>query len=192
MTIERIVPTNWCVITGGPSSGKTTTVNLLRELGYKTTIEHARHYLDTQRQQGHTVEEVRANQRAFQLGVLKMQIEQEAELDPREFVFLDRAIPDALAYYRFLHLRPDKMLLDALSLVSYRQIFLLDPLPLVRDYARTEDAAAQKKLHKLLGEVYRSLGFPVVTVPVAPSDERVEFILRAVKLKGPAFGVAGS
>ena len=29
---------NWYVITGGPGSGKTTTVNLLRDRGYKTTI----------------------------------------------------------------------------------------------------------------------------------------------------------
>ena len=169
--------TNWCVITGGPSSGKTTTVNLLRERGYATTIEHARHYLDTQRQKGHTVEEVRANQRAFQLGVLDMQIEQESELDPRELVFLDRAIPDALAYCQFLELEPDEKLLDALRTASYRKVFLLDPLPFVRDYARTEDAAAQAKLHDLLGDVYRSLGFPVVEVPVMPVTERAKHII---------------
>ena len=46
--------TNWYVITGGPSSGKTTTVTLLKERGYITTMEHARHYLDTQRLKGKT------------------------------------------------------------------------------------------------------------------------------------------
>jgi predicted ATPase len=30
--------TNWYVITGGPSSGKTTTINILTARGYKTTI----------------------------------------------------------------------------------------------------------------------------------------------------------
>ena len=155
-------------------------MNILRARGYNTTIEHARHYLDTQRQQGHTVEEVRANQIAFQLGVLKMQIEQEAELNPNELVFLDRAIPDALAYYRFLHMKPDNMLLDALKRVSYRMVFLLDPLPLVHDYARTEDSSAQMKLHELLNDVYRSFGFPVVRVAVADADARVDMILRSV------------
>lgn len=79
--------TNWYVITGGPSSGKTTTVNLLKERGYITTIEHARHYLNTQRLKGKTIEEVRKNQREFQLEVLNMQIEQEAQISP-EVLFL--------------------------------------------------------------------------------------------------------
>ena len=170
--------TNWYVITGGPSSGKTTTVNLLKERGYITTIEHARHYLDTQRLKGKTIEEVRKNQREFQLGVLDMQIEQENQISPDVLVFLDRAIPDALAYYRFLNLPEDEKLTEALLTVSYKKVFLLDCLPLVKDYARNEDEIAQKKIHALLSEVYESLPFPVIHVPVLPPGERVDFILK--------------
>ena len=175
MEMPERIKTKWFVITGGPSSGKTTTVNLLRDRGYKTTIEHARHYLDTQRAAGHTVEEVRSRQREFQLGVLEMQIEQEASLSPDEEVFLDRAIPDALAYYKFLHLEPDERLLVMLKKVYYKKIFILEMLPLVNDYARTEDAGAQKRIHELLFDVYTSLGFPVVRVPVLAPAERVDF-----------------
>jgi len=170
--------TNWYVLTGGPGSGKTTTVNLLNERGYKTTIEHARHYLDTQRISGKTIEEVRRNQKEFQLGILDMQIEQEKELSPDDVVFLDRAIPDALAYYRFLNLPEDEKLLEALRTVSYKKVFIMVCLPLVQDYARTEDEAAQKKIHALLIEVYESLGFPIVQVPVLPIEERIDFILK--------------
>ena len=60
--------TNWYVITGGPNSGKTTTVNLLKKRGYITTFTHARHYLDTPRLKEKTIEEVKKNQREFQLG----------------------------------------------------------------------------------------------------------------------------
>lgn len=173
--------TNWCVITGGPSSGKTTTVNILRERGYVTTIEHARHYIDTQRVTGRTVEEIRANQLAFQRGVLDMQIEEEEGLDPKALVFLDRALPDALAYYRFLGLEPDA---DYLSLIRpgvYRAVFVLDLLPLAADYARTEDRAAQIEIHRLLTEVYTKLGYHTRAVPPLPAEDRVDYILAALR-----------
>jgi predicted ATPase len=124
-----------------------------------TTIEHARHYIDTQRVTGRTVEEIRANQVAFQRGVIDMQIEQERVLDPRAQVFLDRALPDGLAYNRFLGLGPDAEYLATLRPNVYRAIFVLDLLPLAADYARTEDRAAQHKLHRLLTQVYTELGY---------------------------------
>lgn len=55
--------TNWYVITGGPGSGKTTTLNHLNMLGYHTTIEHARHFIDRQMITGKTVKEIRENQK---------------------------------------------------------------------------------------------------------------------------------
>ena len=170
--------TNWYVITGGPGSGKTTMVNLLKARGYKTTIENARHYFDMQRLNGTTVEEVRKHQEDFQLKVLELQIELEKSLPPDEVVFLDRAIPDALAYYRYLNIVIDPKLSDAMFTISYKKIFILDCLPLVQDYARTEDEVAQKKIHTAIINVYESLPFPVVHVPVLMPHERVDFILK--------------
>ena len=107
-----------------------------------------------------------------------MQIEQENQISPDVLVFLDRAIPDAFAYYRFLNLPEDEKLTEVLRTVSYKKVFILDCLSLVKDYARTEDEAAQKKIHALLVDVYESLGFPIVQVPVLPPEERVDFILQ--------------
>lgn len=169
---------NWYVITGGPSSGKTTTVNILKDRGYITTVENARHFLDTQRLRGKTVEEAKKNQNEFQATVLQMQIDLEKKISPDVQVFLDRAIPDALAYYRFLNLEVAKKLTEAMSKVYYKKIFIMDPLPLVNDYARLENSEAQKKIHDLITEVYESLPFPVIHVPVLPIEERVDFILK--------------
>ena len=107
-----------------------------------------------------------------------MQIEQENQISPDVLVFLDRAIPDALAYYRFLNLSEDEKLTAALRTASYKKIFILDCLPLVQDYARREDSAAQKRIHELLTEVYEAMPFPVIHVPVLPVEERADYILK--------------
>ena len=65
-------------------------------------------------QKGKTADEVRRNQEEFQMGVLDMQIEQERLLSPQETVFLDRALPDALAYFHFLNLPVNKKLIEAI------------------------------------------------------------------------------
>lgn len=169
---------NWYVITGGPCSGKTTTINLLRERGYITTVENARHFLDLQRLKGKTIEEVKNNHKKFQLGLLLMQTQLEKQIAPQVQVFLDRAIPDSLAYYRFFNLEVDQKLAEALQNASYKKIFIMDPLPLVNDYARLEKPEDQMKIHKLITEVYKALPFPVIHVPGLPAEERVEFILK--------------
>ena len=107
-----------------------------------------------------------------------MQIEQEKMLLPEDIVFLDRAMPDAMAYYHFLHLPEDEKLLEAMRLISYKKVFILDCLPLVQDCARREDEPAQKRIQALITEVYESLPFPIVRVPVLTPEERVDFILQ--------------
>lgn len=169
--------TNWCVITGGPSSGKSTVIRLLKDLGYQTTIELARHYIDLQRINGRSTEEIRANQRQFQHKVLNLQINLERRLDPQELIFLDRGLPDELAYYLYFNLPPDEKLVEHLCLNLYKKIFIMELLPLDKDYARTEDVEAQKALHQSIIDTYSNRSEPVVMVPVLPPKERVKFIL---------------
>ena len=113
----------------------------------------------------------------FQLGVLSMQIDQENALSPEDLVFLDRAIPDALAYYYFLNLPVSQLLTDVIKIYKYKKAFILDLLPMVQDYARMEDEKEQKRIHQLLIEVYSSLQIPVVHVPILAAEKRVEYIL---------------
>jgi predicted ATPase len=180
MLKHKEIITNWCVITGGPCTGKTTVVELLAQRGYKTTIEHARHYIDTQKIQGRTIEEIRENKKEFQLGILNMQIEEEGTLDVNELVFLDRALPDAMAYYQFLELEYDNRLIEQCNKYCYKKVFILDRLPLVNDYARREDEAEQIRIHKLIISVYETYPCPIVHVPVLPPNERVDFILKNI------------
>lgn len=177
---HKEILTNWNVITGGPCTGKTTVVNILAERGYETTIEHARHYIDTQKIVGRTIEEIRENKKEFQLGVLNMQIAEEATLDVNEQVFLDRALPGAMAYYQFLGLEYDERLIEQCNKYCYHRVFILDRLPLTNDYARLEDEADQIRIHNLIIQVYEKFHCPIVHVPVLPPEERVYFILKNI------------
>ena len=172
-----VAQTNWYVITGGPSSGKSTVIRALKDMGYKTTIELARHYIDLQRMNGRSTEEIRANQRQFQHKVLNLQIDLERRLDPKEQIFFDRALPDEVAYYEYFKLEPDEKLVEYLKTASYKKIFVMDLLPLDSDYARTEDREAQIDLHNRIIDVYKKRGEPIVFVPVLPVKERVQFVL---------------
>ena len=175
--LKATVQTNWYVITGGPSSGKTTVVQSLQDLGYKTSIEAARHYIDLQRMNGKSTEEVRDNQRSFQHKVLNLQIKIEKRLDPTQLVFLDRALPDELAYYKHFDIEPDRKLIDSLNNFLYKKVFIMELLPLAKDYARVEDKSAQISIQKLIIQVYKARSEPVIMVPVMSVEERTRFIL---------------
>jgi predicted ATPase len=167
----------WYVITGGPSAGKTTVIDLLSQHGYATTIEEARYYINLEAHLGINSTQARLDACAFQQNILKLQIELESGLDQTQTTFLDRAIPDSLAYYNFLNLEPEPEELAAINGARYRKVFLLELLPLTPDYARTEDRDAQLALHALIFEVYSSRNDEIVLVPIMSPAERVNFIL---------------
>jgi predicted ATPase len=167
----------WYVVTGGPSSGKTTLVTLLAARGYAVVHEHARQRIDLELRYGETLEDIRRDQLGFQRSVLEMQLEHESNTPPGQLTFFDRGIPDTLAYHRFHRLPESAFFERAVAACAYRKVFLLELLPLVNDYARKEDVAAQHELQELLIAVYSALPFPMVRVPVMGPEERLDFVL---------------
>ena len=92
---------SWFAIEGGPSSGKTTTIEILKNRGFKTVDESARQYYQSQINAGVTNEEIRQNPQKLQDSIAQMQIDIEAKLDPEETIFFDSGIPHVAAYYDF-------------------------------------------------------------------------------------------
>lgn len=182
MNIDSInhkeIKTSWYVITGGPCTGKTTVIELLAGRGYATIIEQARHYIDMQKIKGRTIDEIKANKEKFQLEVLNLQIKAESALDVNKIAFLDRALPDAMAYYEFLGLKYDDRLIKMCNTFCYQKVFVLDRLPLINDYARLEDEDQQIRIHHIIIDVYKRFPCPVKFVPVLLPEERVDFILQ--------------
>ena len=169
---------NWYVITGAPSSGKTTIIGLLKEKGFNVMHEMARIYIDQEMQKGKTKKEIRKDEAEFQRKILDLKINCEKKLSKNEMVFLDRGIPDTDAYNRLYGISNDNHLEEAMKKSSYKKVFLLDLLDYKEDYARVETREQQKQLHGLLEESYGKINANIIKVPVIPPAERVGFILK--------------
>jgi len=168
----------WYVITGAPSSGKTTIICQLSKIGYLTVSEAARTLIDKEISEGKKLEEIRKGELEFQRKVLKMKIEIENKLPKDRIIFFDRGIPDTIAYYKLYEFELD--IEEALKLCrekKYKKIFFLEPLSFEKDYARTEDETTAKKLSDLIKKAYIDLGYEVVTVPKTTVEKRINFIL---------------
>lgn len=166
----------WYVITGGPSSGKTTIISKLPKMGYHTIPESSRLLIEKGISEGKTLEDIRVDEKEFQLRVLEMKIKLEAESSKDRTVFIDRGIPDTIAYFQ-LYGFDIQEILKTCQEKTYKKVFFLEQLPFEKDYARIEDEETAKRLNELLRNAYLDLGYEVVSVPNMSIEERVNFIL---------------
>ena len=173
------VQTNWHVVTGAPSCGKTTLINLLADQGFQTSPEGARLYLEREIANGRTIEELRSDHVTLQCGIKDMHLEIEHGLQANDFIFLDRAVPDCLAWDRVFGLNPNEFLRECFH-YRYASVFILTRLQLELDGLRYHDDALQDFTEEWHIRDYRSLGYRIVRVPVLPPEERLAFVLEAL------------
>jgi len=164
------------VLTGGPSSGKTTVINELEKRGFSVLRESSREILG----RFGTINS-KEEREELELTIFKTQKKKEEACE--ETVFLDRSQIDSLAYTNyFLGYIPKEM---GLPKKSYDVVFLLDRLPFVKDGLRVENSDSEaNKLHLILKQAYLKLGYFPILVPTFPSvfveasvRRRVNFIL---------------
>lgn len=174
--------TNWCAITGAPSSGKTAVITELSRRGYRTESEIARELIEGCLKRGEKLEEVRARNAWLQSEILRLKLKREQSQDPRSIIFLDRGIPDSLTYFRIagLDLRTAK---EASIEFHYRHVFIFDRLPLVVDGIRSENDTIAQQIDLYLEQDYRALGYEPIRVPVMSISERADFILQEMERK---------
>ena len=178
------VQTNWHVITGAPSSGKSTLIDQLADEGFQTFAEIARQYFESERAKGRTIDEIHADPAALQRGIKEMQLAFERRLRATDFYFLDGALPGPLAWYRAFGLNPNELLAECFH-HRYASIFVLEPLPFQPDDERVEAMAAIVGfIDEWLARDYSALGYHVVRVPVLPPQERLALVLETLSEQG--------
>ena len=176
------VQTNWHVLTGAACSGKTTLIDMLAENGYQTGREIARVFIDNELAAGRTLDEI-FHDVTTEPRIEQMQLELERGFRATNTVFLDRAQPDCIPFFRFVGLDPNECLKNSFHF-CYASVFILDLLPLQLDGARVEDDTYTTVLDEWLVRDYSALGYEVIRVPVLPLEERLAFILDNLAERG--------
>ena len=173
---QPVRSTRWCVITGAPSSGKTAVILQLARKGCRVVHEAARAYIEEEQKKGRTLPDIKADRLDFERRILLKKLGIESHLPSTERIFLDRAVPDSIAYFRFEGLDSEEP--ERLSrLFRYHRVFLFDRLQFTPDAVRSENAESAETLERLLEVCYRELGYHPVRVPAMPVAERTQWVL---------------
>jgi predicted ATPase len=172
--------TRWNVITGAPCSGKTSVLNELARQGFRVVPEAARAHIDAELRKGRQLGEIKSDPSRFEGHIFRNKLHIEAGLPAAEPLFLDRALPDSIAYYLLEGLDPSEPRSHSLR-IRYERVFLFERLAFVKDPVRSEDARLADRIERLIETAYSDLGYAIVRVPILPIPARAEYVLTRLK-----------
>ena len=177
--------TNWVVLTGAPSAGKTTVVQALAELGYSTQTEVARGYISEQLALGRSLQEICDDRPGLQEILFQRSLNIEGNLDPHHPHILDRSMIDTVGYCLFYGI-PIEPFVRRIPPQRYRIVLLFDPLPFQPDAVRVEDAEMALRAGLYMERAYRDVGYSPIRVPIMSVPERTDFVLDHLKRLEPS------
>ncbi len=167
------------VITGGPCTGKTTTLQAIEKKGYPIVPEASTILIDQQiKSKGNVLPWIDLYQ--FNVKVTELQLELEALNKNKGLVFLDRSLIDNLAYCKNGDIKPPQNLLEAVKKTKYDRIFFLEQLEKWEETDVRRDKDQADKIHQAILQAYRTEGYEPIVVPPFSVEERIEFILEKV------------
>jgi predicted ATPase len=168
------------VIIGGPGTGKTTIIDGLMANGYCCYPEVSREVTMEAKKQG--IEQLfLENPLLFSELLLEGRVKQHknAQSEPHEIVFLDRGIPDVLAYMHYIGDSYPAHFDLACKENIYTRIFILPPWEeiYVSDDERYENYEQAKLIFDHLTETYQKYGYNLISVPKDKVENRIAFIM---------------
>ena len=171
------------VIIGGPGTGKTTIIDGLLSKGFCCYPEISREVTMEAKKQG--IEQLfLENPLLFSELLLEGRKKQfsSATSEPHNVVFIDRGIPDVLAYMHYIGDSYPSFFDDACKEHKYSKIFILPPWEEIyeSDDARYENFEQAKLIYNHLVETYQNYGYNLIEVPRDTTENRIQYILKTL------------
>lgn len=168
------------LLIGGPSTGKTTLIKELHKRGYPCLEEVSREVTKAAQNQG--IEQLFVTEPLlFSELLLRARIAQfdEAGRASSDVVFIDRGIPDTVAYMDFVEQVYTDEFTHACHTYIYDAVYILPPWEAIHttDEERYEDFAHAQKLQISLIKTYTHFGYSPIEVPIGPVEDRAQFVL---------------
>jgi predicted ATPase len=168
------------LLIGGPGTGKTTIINQLTEKGFCCYPEISREVTLAAQKNG-TDQLFLSNPLLFSELLLQGRINQfkNAINEPHKLVFIDRGIPDVLAYMNFIGDIYPNHFETACKNYIYNKIFVLPVWKeiYISDNERYENLDQAIEIQKHLVETYKKYGYNLIEVPKDTVQNRIDFIL---------------
>lgn len=173
------------VLTGGPSSGKSSIIEELRRRGYYVVLESALYSIEYANKTNDNIFPW-TKFTEFQKRVINFQKQHELEIPEQiKVAILDRCLVDTIAYYKHEGLPVPSEVIEDAKKAGYDKVLLIDMLP-EQFYWKTRSGnpRAQSKnyenackIHKAIKETYESMGIPLIHIPVIiPVENRADYV----------------
>jgi predicted ATPase len=167
-------------IIGGPGTGKSSIINSLVTKGYCCYPEISREVTLEAQKQG--IEQLfLEDPLLFSQMLLDGRIKQyeNAQDETHQFVFIDRGIPDVVAYLDYIGDTYPNHFDLACRKNKYNKIFILPPWEEIyeSDSERYENFEQATTIYKHLAETYKKYGYTLIEVPKDSVDNRILYIL---------------
>ncbi len=173
------------VITGGPGTGKSSIINELRKRGHICFEEISRQVTLDARKNG--VEQLFLTQPLLFSELLlegRKKQHQETSNHPNTTVFLDRGLPDVLAYMDYYNTGYPNNFIEICKAHLYDTVFILAPWQeiFVSDSVRYETFDQAQLIHNHLLNTYSKFNYNLLDVPFESIKKRADFILDVLNL----------